>query len=182
MRAILLLIAALIAGPVCIFTGVKEFKNSKALQAQGKVTLAQVVDGEERVSRKGRRSYSLTVSFAPEGRGLVTEKRSVSRDVYEAAAQTRTTKVVYLPSNPTVFQFGEKAETKTGLIIFGSLVLFGALGFLGYLFFQWRSSKQTESAGNLSLNAGANAPLGTISVNAGTPPVQSTNSDLPKAA
>lgn len=184
MRAILLLIAALIAGPVFIFTGVKDFKNSKALQAEGKVIVAQVVDGEERVSRKGRRSYSLTVSFAPEGKGLVTEKRSVNRDTYEAAAQTRTTQVVYLPSDPTVFQFGEKAETKTGGIIFGSVVLFGALGFLAYLFFQRRSSKSTESTapGNFTVNAGANAPVGSISVNAGTPPPQTTNSDLPKAA
>ena len=181
MRAILLLIAALIAGPFCIWTGIKEYKNSKALQAQGKVTTAQVVDGEERVSRKGRRSYSLTVSFAPEGGAAVTQKGSVSRETYERAAQDRTVKLTYLPSDPTVFQFGEKAEAKSGLIIFGAVVLFGALGFLGYLFVQWKSSQgqstvAEQTPGSFTVNAG------TTSAPTATTPSTPEQTDLPKAA
>jgi hypothetical protein len=173
MRAILLLIAALIGGPVCIFSGITEYKNSKALKAEGKAITAQVVDGEERVGRKGRRSYWLTVAFAPEKGGSVNETTSVGRDVFQRAMSDRSVKLTYLPANPHVFQLGETVEIRTGSIIFGSVVLAGALGFLAYLFFQWRSSR-TSAPASLPIKDG-----GSISVNAGNSGGQN---DLPKAA
>jgi hypothetical protein len=166
MRAILLLVAALIGGPVFIFSGITEYKNSKALKADGKAIVAQVVNGEETVGRKGRRKYWLTVAFAPESGASVNETASVSSTLFQQAMADRSVKLTYLPSNPHIFQFGEKVETRTGSIIFGSLVLAGALGFLAYLFFQWRSSRSTEPAG-ISVNAGTS---GSISVNAGSVP------------
>lgn len=185
MRAILLLLAALIGGPVFIFSGITEYKNSKALKAEGKAIVAQVVNGEETVGRKGRRKYWLTIAFAPEKGGSVNETTSVSSSVFQQAMADRSIKLTYLPSNPRVFQLGEKVETRTGSIIFGSLVLAGAFGFLAYLFFQWRSSRTTEPAG-ASVNAGSTGSIsvnpgssGSISVNAGS---SVTPNDQQKAA
>ena len=162
LRSVLFIILGLLAGPLLIKCGIKDYKDSKALQANGKLITAQVTDGEERVTRKGRRSYWLTVSFLPEGyKEPLSQKRSVSSDVYKRAGDERTIKLTYLPSNPVVLRLSEKVSTEVGLFIGGCLVLLATFGYVVYL---WRR-RSPQTAGGISVNSGA-----------------PTSQDLPKAA
>jgi hypothetical protein len=140
MRGILLLLAGLIGGPALIVTGIGQYKDSKRLLAEAKATTAFVMKGEQTRSRKGRRNYYLTVLFKPEQGDAVTKRVSVGSDLYSQAVNDKVVKVNYLPSDPGIFQLGEKVETRTSSMITGSLLLFAALGVGGYKWFS-RSSK-----------------------------------------
>src|SRR5947199_5724109 len=139
MRGILFLCLALIGGPVLIVTGIGEYRNSKKLMAEGKETTASVLKWQETRSRKGRHNYYLTVLFKLDNGEEMTRRTSVSADVFAKGVADQTVKVHYLPSDPNIFQLGEKVETQTSAIITGSLFLFGALGVLGY---KWVSRSQ----------------------------------------
>lgn len=142
----LILLAALIAGPVFIVGGIGEYSDSKQLQAHGTATRAEVVKAEEAVTRKGRHKYYLTIQFTPEQGQTLTERCQVPSDRFNGAVADKSISLVYLPSKPKVFQFGEKAETRYGSIVFGSIVLVGALGFIAYLWLAHRSSTRGLTA------------------------------------
>ena len=141
MKRILILLAVLIAGPVLIVSGIGEYKDSKQLQANGKVVTAQVVDAKETVGRKGRRKYWLTIEYHPEQGAAQKATSQVSSSLFSRGVTDGSLTIVYLPANPQVFQFGQKAETRYGSVVVGSILTVGALGFLGFLFFTHRSSK-----------------------------------------
>src|SRR5437899_5282250 len=107
MRGILLLCLALIGGPVLIFTGIGEYRNSKKLMAAGKATTANVLKWEETRSRKGRHNYYLTAQFKPEQGAEVNKRVSVGSDVFAKAVAAQTVPVHYLPADPAIFQLGE---------------------------------------------------------------------------
>ena len=141
MKRMLFLLAALIGGPVLIIAGIGEYRDSKQLQADGKVVTAQVVDAKETRSRKGRHKYYITIEYQPEQGAVQRATSRVSSDDFSQAVTARSVPVVYLPARPEVFQLGEKAETEYGSIVVGAILTVGALGFLGFLFFAHRSSK-----------------------------------------
>jgi uncharacterized protein DUF3592 len=145
MKRLLILLAMLIGGPVLIVLGIGEYKNSKQLQADGKVVTAQVVDAKETVGRKGRHKYWLTIQFQPEQGDAQTATSRVSSDRFAQAVNAKSVPIVYLPANPQVFQFGEKAETEYGSVIVGSILTIGALGFIGFLWVAHRSSKRSSN-------------------------------------
>lgn len=122
-------------GVILIVGGFKEFKNSKRLIAEGKSTVGKVVDSEERRGRRGRRSYYLTVAFQTAQQQAVQRELRVSRVVYTSGTDTGAVKVNYLPSNPSVCQFGEKAAAKYGTMVWGFLAL-GGSSFLLFNFFR----------------------------------------------
>jgi hypothetical protein len=164
-----MLFAAVIGGPVLIIAGIGEYRNSKQLQAHGKVTTAEVVKAEETVSRKGRHKFWLTIQFQPEQGALQTATSQVPSARFNRAVADKSIGLIYLPSKPKVFQFGDKAETRYGSIIFGCILLVGSLGFIGYLWIAQRSSKR----------ASIPSPSEPMSIPASQPPVAN---DLQKAA
>lgn len=154
----LILLAALIGGPVLLIGGIGEYKDSKKLQANGKVTTAEVLKAEETVSRKGRHKYWLTIEFKPEQGAAQTARCSVSSDRFNRAIAEKSIGLVYLPSKPSVFQFGDKAETRYGSIVVGAILLVGALGFIAYLWLSHRSSQQQGLGASASETIPAAAP------------------------
>lgn len=141
MKRLLIFLAALIGGPVLIVCGIGEYKDSKQLQAQGKVVTAEVVDAEETVSRKGRHKYWLTIKYQPEQGEAQTATSQVSSSRFSRAVADKAVALVYLPSKPQVFQFGEKAETRYGSVVVGLILTVGAFGFLAFILISQRSAK-----------------------------------------
>ena len=168
----IILLAALVGGPVLIVGGIGEYKESKQLQAEGKVVTAQVTDAKETRGRRGRHKYWLTIEYQPEQGAAQTAKSQVSSSRFERAVAEKAIAIVYLPSKPQVFRFGEKAETEYGSIIVGSIVTAGALGFMGFLWIAHRSSKRGSTAAS-------HQPMGIPAKPA--PPVAPTN-DQQRAA
>jgi hypothetical protein len=147
MKRILFLLLAIIGGPFMIVSGIKDLQNSKKLVAQGKPAIGQVVDASYRVSRRARiRTYYLTVKFQPENGPEITKKSSVPKALYDQGLSTQTAPLVYLPSNPSIVQIGDKAVTQTSGLIVGSLLFLGGIGFLFYL---W-SNRQQDSATSIN--------------------------------
>jgi hypothetical protein len=143
MKRILFLLFALIGGPVLVVCGIRDYQNSKKLMAQGKPISGKVVDAIETVSRRSRiHHYYLVVRFQPEGGELVQKKASVSKSLFDAGIATQSAPVTYLPSDPKIFQVGDKAHTDTSGLTAGILLSVGGLGFLAFLVFTRRSSNE----------------------------------------
>jgi hypothetical protein len=130
-KKFLVVAGAAVLGVTMIFFGIKEYRNSKKLQAEGKQTVGTVTDNEVRRGRKGRKSYYLTVTFKTEASTVVEKRKSVSRGLFDDASQAGTVPVTYLPSDPNVCAFGPKVKTEwVGLVVgFGALVVSGVVGF-----------------------------------------------------
>jgi len=175
MKKVLFLLAALIGGPVLIVAGIGEYKDSKQLQADGKVVTAQVVDAKETRSRKGRHKYYITIEYQPEQGAAQRATSRVSSSDFSQAVTAKSVPVVYLPARPEVFQLGEKAETEYGSIVVGAILTVGALGFLGFLFFAHRSSKGAST----NTNTLSQEPMG---IPAKPAPPAPASDDLQKAA
>src|SRR5688572_30609687 len=141
MRKLLFLLAALIGGPVLIVGGIGEYKNSKQLQANGKVVTADVVDAKETVSRKGRHKYYLTIEYKPEQGAVQRATTRVTSSEFSHGVTAKSVPVIYLPSKPQVFQLGDKATTDSTSIIIGCVLLVGGLGYAGFIWLAYRSSK-----------------------------------------
>jgi hypothetical protein len=182
MKKLLLFLAALIGGPVLIIGGMGEYKESKQLQAEGKVVTAQVVDAKETRGRKGRVKYWLTVDYQPEQGPAHQATSQVSHSRFNRAVAEKSVAIVYLPAKPQVFQFGERAETRYGSVVVGSILTVGALGFMGFLFFAHRSSKGGStnlSPQSMGIPAKPQEPMG---IPAKPTPAPAASDDLQKAA
>lgn len=127
MKKLLVVVGLFIFGIFMLVVGFKSFSESKKLQKDGKSAVATVVDGEERRGRRGRKSYSLTVSFATEAGQTMQGKKSVSRELYEQASSTRQAPVVYLPSDPTKFRITTQAKSEFIGLIVGAGALIGSV-------------------------------------------------------
>jgi hypothetical protein len=122
-------LAALAVGGYLVYTGVKEYRNSKRLVNEGKSAVAKVTDKDMTTGRKGRRSYYVSVEFKPEAGQQVEQRLQVSSGDYDSATVGGTVPVQYLAENPSVCQVGNKAQVKwTNLAIGAFLSLFGGFG------------------------------------------------------
>jgi len=124
------IVVALLAGPVLIYFGAREFQNSRKLADDGKATVAKVVDHARRTGRRGRSSYYLSVAYKTASGQVLTERLKVNRTLHDRAVATGTVKLHYLPSNPAICQAGEKVETKFGTLVIGVLMLGGGVWLL----------------------------------------------------
>ena len=127
MKKLLVVVGLFIFGIFMLVVGFKTLSESKKLQKDGKSTTATVVDGEEHRGRRGRKSYSLTVSFATEAGQTMQGKKSVSRELYEQGKSTGQAPVVYLPSDPSKFRITTKASTEFFGLIIGAGALIGSV-------------------------------------------------------
>ena len=145
-KAILFFLVILVAGIFMTVNGVKEYRNSKRIQKEGKQAFGKVVDAEERRGRRGRRSYYLTTTFQTAANQPVEKTLKVSRDVYKKGTSTGGVTVHYLQSNPEVCAFGDKAEAKFGTAIWGALALVVSLVMLKGTFGSGDNSEETTVA------------------------------------
>ncbi|HXR03132.1 MAG TPA: DUF3592 domain-containing protein [Verrucomicrobiae bacterium] len=134
-KKLLSIIALLMMGVAFIFVGSKDLVHSRQLAAQGKVTTAKVLDGEDNVSgRFHTHTCYLQLQFQPESGSAVSPRIEVGKDVYQSVQIGSIVKVHYLPEDPTICQAGETVETRFGKLLWGIGFLLGA-GYL-ILFFQ----------------------------------------------
>src|SRR6185503_15539190 len=127
-------VVLLAIGVFMIVAGLREYKNSKRIIAEGKDTVGNVTDSQERRGRRGRRSYYVTAVFQTEAKQSVEQELKVDHAVYTKATQSGSVPVHYLPSDPKICAFGEKAETKFGTAVWGVIALVGSLVLLKGVF------------------------------------------------
>jgi len=130
-KKLLTVAGAVILGLSLVVFGIKDYRTSKKLQAEGKQTVGVVTDASVERGRKGRRSYYLTVLFKTEAQAACEQRKSVSRADFDDASKAGSVQVTYLASDPSVCAFGPKVNASVSPIVFGVL----ALGFAGFLVF-----------------------------------------------
>ena len=122
-------LAALAVGGFLIYSGVKEYRNSKRLVNEGKSVAAKVTDKDMSTGRKGRKSYYLNVEFKTEAGQEVEERLRVSSGDYDSATLGGTVAVHYLADDPSVCQVGNKAQVKWTTFVIGAfLAVVGGFG------------------------------------------------------
>ncbi len=140
LRSILLLVVLLLGGPVALYLGFKEAKDSKALTDHGVVAEAQVTEVTWSTKRGRERNFHAKITFAtPDGKS-VSDSVSVSNDQGKALRDQPDDKpavlsVKYLPEDPhTVTLADHKDESGLFYGIGGVMLLVG----LGMLVFRLR--------------------------------------------
>jgi hypothetical protein len=126
MRSLKRLIAIIgggIVGIVLLVFGVKEYFQTKSLQAKGKATTAEVTNAEERSGRRGRKRYYLTAHFKTESGQTITSEERVSRSTFDEGASSRKIRVTYLPDSPEVCRMGANVSTNWANLGFGVFML-----------------------------------------------------------
>lgn len=121
-KKILMIMGVVAAGGYLFVMGLREFRGSRRLAAEGKATLAEVVDERTRYRSKGRTKYYLTVAFQTEDKQAIRREVQVDYDTF-SAGRTGSVTVHYLPGEPTVLQAGDAVETKFGNALLGAFVL-----------------------------------------------------------
>jgi hypothetical protein len=128
-KAILGGLVALAIGGFLVYTGVKEYRNSKRLVNEGKSAEAKVADKDMTTGRKGRRSYYVSVEFKTQAGQPVEKRIQVSSSEYDSANVGGTVPVQYLADDPSVCQVGNKAQVKWTTIAIGAfLAVVGGFG------------------------------------------------------
>jgi len=122
-------LVALAVGGFLVYTGVKEYRNSKRLVNEGKSAEAKVTDKDMSTGRKGRRSYYLAVQFKAEAGQPVEKRLQVSSGEYDSANVGGTVPVHYMADDPSICQVGNKAQVKWTTFAIGAfLAVVGGFG------------------------------------------------------
>jgi len=133
---------ALAASIFSLVTGSRELSNSKRLADHGLSTSAEVLDSQMRVSFRSGNSYSLTVEFQPKDAAKVHAKLKVTKETYNAAQNSSTVNVFYLPENPDICAAGNKVVPNYSTLILG----IGFLALAALLIFTLRRRPQHHEA------------------------------------
>lgn len=137
LRSILILLVLLIGGPVMLYAGFKEAKDSKALADHGVAVEAKVTEVTWSTKRGRERNFRASISFATPDGQTVTDSVSLGNDQGKALRdqpddQPAVLSVKYLPEDPhTVTLANHKDES--GLFYgIGAVMLLIGLGMLVY--------------------------------------------------
>jgi hypothetical protein len=139
-KKLLFIVGAFALGGLFLITGLHEFRQSRRLAAEGKTTVARVVDERTVYRSKGRSRYYLTVEFETAAKQFITQEVKVDYSTHSAGSTARSVKVHYLPSDPLVLQAGDAVETRFEDILFG--LLFVGAGVVLAVFYKQPATRQ----------------------------------------
>ena len=122
-------LAALLIGPVILFTNYKETTEKKQIAQEGISTIAVPTAKISRRGRRGGRSYKLEIQYAVQGGTRHTERVSVSKELYDKAETQPIINIKYLSKDPSkLIIIGEPLEKPEMYVIGGIIFALGAAG------------------------------------------------------
>ena len=122
-------LAALLIGPVLLFTNYKETTEKKQIMQEGISTIAVPTAKISRRGRRGGRSYKLDIEYAVQGGTRRTERVSVSKELYDKAETQPIVNIKYLSKDPSkLIIIGEPMERPEMYVIGGIIFALGAAG------------------------------------------------------
>ncbi|HSX62219.1 MAG TPA: DUF3592 domain-containing protein [Tahibacter sp.] len=137
LRGILLLVALLVGGPVMLFAGWKESKDSQALADHGVVTDALVTEVTWSTKRGRERNFHAKVTFVTADNREVHDDVSVSdvlgKQLRDAPDDKPTTiSVRYLPEDTTTVALADHRDESAFFYGVGAILLLIGIGILVY--------------------------------------------------
>ena len=125
-KKVFAIVALFIMGPGLIIFGTRELINSRKLADHGQTAIGTATE-KSKYRRKLSTTYYVTVRFQTAAGQTSTKKFTVSEADYDRVESDPAMKVHYLPEDPSVCAVGEKVETKFANIIWGLVMLGGAI-------------------------------------------------------
>jgi hypothetical protein len=139
----LAIICGIVLGLLATVYGTVEFIHSRQLAARGKTTTGEILETEDKVSRRFRtHTFYVRVRFQPDGGPIIQKKVSVDEGVFQAARSNASVKVFYLADDPTICAVGETVKLRYGHLLMGVVFLFGA----GYLLVFFKAPADEDEA------------------------------------
>ena len=121
-------LAALLIGPVILFTNYKETTEKKQIMQEGISAIAVPTAKISQRGRRGGRSYKLEIEYAVQGGTRRTERVSVSKELYDRT-ELQPINIKYLSKDPSkLIIIGEPMEKPEMYVIGGILFALGAAG------------------------------------------------------
>jgi hypothetical protein len=140
MRNKLIAIAALIAGPILIFSGLQDRKNIETIEAEG-ISVPAVIDGGETKSRKGVKSFKLEVRYRTQSGEQLTKTFTAPRAYVQKHVDLDSNSIIddrvevrYLAADPSKAVLVGAPEDPMTLVYIGIAAAVGGLGGTIYLF------------------------------------------------
>jgi hypothetical protein len=127
-KKIFAIASGFLLGAFILVFGTREFIHSKQLAARGQFTHGEVVNLKDSTTYTGRSHiYYVSIKFSTANQVLREERAKVSKAVFDATSIGDTVPVHYLAEDPSICQAGETVELRYGYLLFGILMLFGAV-------------------------------------------------------
>lgn len=138
LRGFIILLVLIIGGPLMLFAGFKEAKESKALADHGVITEAAVTEVTWKTKRGSERNFHAKITF------VTTDNRTINEDVSlptDLGKQVRdapedkpvTLSVKYLPEDPSTVTLADHKDESGFLYGVGALMLLGGIGMLVWM-------------------------------------------------
>ena len=147
-RAILLMAVLIIGGPVMMFAGFKEARDSKALADHGVVTNAAVTQVTWSTKRGNDRNFKAAITFVTadgkEASGTVSLSNTQGKELRDQPEDKLSTlSVRYLPEDPSTVALADHKDESTFFYGVGAIMLLVGIGILVY---RLRKKPQAEVA------------------------------------
>ena len=143
-------LAALLIGPVLLFTNYKETTEKKQIMQEGISAIAVPTAKISQRGRRGGRSYKLEIEYAVQGGTRRTERVSVSKELYDRT-ELQPINIKYLSKDPSkLIIIGEPME-KPEMYVIGAIIF--ALGAAGAWWFFLRKRPQQVAPPVMPANA-----------------------------
>ena len=123
LKNLLLIGLAFTVGPWLTWCGVRDFRNSQHLAAEGKSATAKVLDQSVGFRSRGGNRYYLGVQFQTEAGQSVLQRVQVSHETYSAASPGGKVALRYLPAQPSICAVGAPVSTWWGNWLSGGFLL-----------------------------------------------------------
>lgn len=136
LRVVIFLIVLLVGGPVMLFAGYKEAKDSRALADHGVTVEATVIDVTNSTKRGRERNFHARISYAMADGSIVRDDVSVGNEqgkaLRDALASEPKLSVRYLPEDPTTVELADHKDESGFFYGVGALMLLVGIGMLVY--------------------------------------------------
>ena len=138
------LILLMVGGPIATVFGLTQQSNMKQLASEGVEVTGQVIEGVEKSGRRGRRSYSLDVSFRTDKGFPVTKSFSVSKTIFSRHCNSEfitnpNIPIRYASSNPeNCVIVGNEGDPIVLTVLGGLAFLAGSVGFAVTMLLHYR--------------------------------------------
>lgn len=143
LRTIIIMLVLIIGGPVMLFAGFKEAKDSKALADHGVATEAAVTEVTWKTKRGSERNFHAKITFVTADNRTINEDVSLPTDLGKQLRDAPEDKPVtlpvrYLPEDPSTVTLADHKDESGFMYGVGALMLLAGIGML-----VWRLRKKS---------------------------------------
>ena len=138
LRSFVILLVLILGGPVMLFAGFKEAKDSKALADHGVTAEAAVTEVTWKTKRGSERNFHAKITFVTSDNRTINEDVSLPTDLGKQVRDAPedkpvTLSVKYLPEDPSTVTLADHKDESGFMYGVGALMLLAGIGMLVWM-------------------------------------------------